>query len=378
LIELATFPGYTPDRVTQLPHRLNTLNHMSLITRAQDSFAKQSKFVIYWEELFYSELSQNIFHDVFWWFFLHNYQPDQHVQNQIFTRIAQNYILFLTKMPLTRYRDVFFKMYPDVLAQTVYSAFMHCFPTSWNNFDEKFKSELCNVVSLWFKGLKPMPENWRQWNFRVLEPSNLMRKISNNKINVKSLKEFDLITGPSHQQTYRNITMQKQEENPGKETKSKQHFIYSTPLIGPQFEHSVVDISCNTPLVIHFLQVQGLDKKVGVPCLIQHAAISQLPDKDSQTYFNVLKDSYKHEKTTREDFERNYLTIKQHMNKHSRERYKESLQHERNLRFLFSNRQQVRQLSNNLVINILSNQPDAIRKQKLISTMEERMCNLQN
>lgn len=42
--------------------------------------------------------------------------------------------------------------YPDVIAQCVYSTFIHAFPTSWNNFDDEFKNELCNIVSLWQVG----------------------------------------------------------------------------------------------------------------------------------------------------------------------------------------------------------------------------------
>ena len=42
--------------------------------------------------------------------------------------------------------------YPDVIAQCVYSTFIYAFPTSWNNFDDEFKNELCNIVSLWQVG----------------------------------------------------------------------------------------------------------------------------------------------------------------------------------------------------------------------------------
>lgn len=46
------------------------------------------------------------------------------------------------------------QVYPSLVAQAVYSAFMHAFPTSWNSFDELFKSELCNIVFLWFTGME--------------------------------------------------------------------------------------------------------------------------------------------------------------------------------------------------------------------------------
>ena len=42
--------------------------------------------------------------------------------------------------------------YPDVIAQCAYSTFIYAFPTSWNNFDDDFKNELCNTISLWQVG----------------------------------------------------------------------------------------------------------------------------------------------------------------------------------------------------------------------------------
>lgn len=44
------------------------------------------------------------------------------------------------------------QVYPDAIAQCVYSTFIHAFPASWNSFDNDFKTELCRIVSLWQVG----------------------------------------------------------------------------------------------------------------------------------------------------------------------------------------------------------------------------------
>ena len=138
----------------------------------------------------------------------------------MFNRIAENYVSLLTSKTPSRHHDVFFKvrtistssvlnfynlqLYPDVLAQGVYSAYIHAFPTSWNNFDDEFKSELCDIISLWFRGehnmyiyniiliidmllgIKAIPENWREWDLKSLEPGNLMKHISTDNDKIKA------------------------------------------------------------------------------------------------------------------------------------------------------------------------------------------------
>lgn len=84
----------------------------------------------------------------------------------------------------------------------MYSAYIHAFPTSWNNFDDEFKSELCDIISLWFRGerniyisilttdmligIKTIPENWREWDLKSLEPANLMKHISTDEDKIKA------------------------------------------------------------------------------------------------------------------------------------------------------------------------------------------------
>jgi len=43
-------------------------------------------------------------------------------------------------------------VYPDVIAQCVYSTFLHAYPASWSSFDDTFKKELLKIISLWQVG----------------------------------------------------------------------------------------------------------------------------------------------------------------------------------------------------------------------------------
>ena len=68
-------------------------------------------------------------------------------------------------------------MYPDVVAQSVYSTYIHAYPTSWNSFDDEFKTELCQFISLWQVGTKPLPNSWEKWELSLLEPPNLLKHV---------------------------------------------------------------------------------------------------------------------------------------------------------------------------------------------------------
>ncbi len=72
----------------------------------------------------------------------------------------------------------YIQMYPDVISQCVFSTFIYAYPNSWNNFDEHFKTELCQYISLWQVGTKPIPSSWKKWELHLLEPPNLFKYAS--------------------------------------------------------------------------------------------------------------------------------------------------------------------------------------------------------
>ena len=67
------------------------------------------------------------------------------------------------------------------MAQCVYSTFIHAYPTSWNSFDEEFKTELCRFISLWQVGTKPLPNSWERWELNLLEPPNLLKHVGKDE-----------------------------------------------------------------------------------------------------------------------------------------------------------------------------------------------------
>ena len=64
-----------------------------------------------------------------------------------------------------------------MVAQSVYSTYIHAYPTSWNSFDDEFKTELCQFISLWQVGTKPLPNSWEKWDLSLLEPPNLLKHV---------------------------------------------------------------------------------------------------------------------------------------------------------------------------------------------------------
>lgn len=48
--------------------------------------------------------------------------------------------------------DHILQIFPNAIAQAVYTAFVHAFPASWNSFDDGFKADLCKTVALWQSG----------------------------------------------------------------------------------------------------------------------------------------------------------------------------------------------------------------------------------
>ena len=67
------------------------------------------------------------------------------------------------------------------MAQAVYCAFIQCFPISWRQFDAEFKGHLCNTLSLWLVGARPMQGGWQRWDYRALDPPKELMLITTEK-----------------------------------------------------------------------------------------------------------------------------------------------------------------------------------------------------
>ncbi|CAH1273085.1 FAM227A [Branchiostoma lanceolatum] len=220
LVELQQYPGYDPSDLTPLPGDTPPEVILQRVTDAatdlnnkvppQDAGIHLYKVLHkpnYKPEfcrLFFSRMSDSILLDTFWWFFLQRYMPDKTVQSKLFNRIAHNYVKLLMYADHPRYREVFLETYPDLLAQSVYSAFCACFPTSWQQFGDGFKAELTDLTWEWVAGIKPVPRSYLRWNLHHLEPPNMRKQVNVKKGKKKSALELDL---PGDQQSGHSSSM---------------------------------------------------------------------------------------------------------------------------------------------------------------------------
>eukprot|EP00112_Aurelia_sp_Birch-Aquarium-sp1_P010288 Seg2203.3 transcript_id=Seg2203.3/GoldUCD/mRNA.D3Y31 product="Protein FAM227A" protein_id=Seg2203.3/GoldUCD/D3Y31 len=175
LVELQSFPGYDKDEITPLPCSFEAIDILKIVTAAQKDLKRKPTFKRDFKRFYYSRLSQAMLKDTFWWYFCEKYQPLPMCQEKLYNRISQNFTKLLIKWIGAKYEDTIFLRYPDLLAQSVYATLCQAFPTSYRQFDDKFKDDLILVVHLWITGTQPPPRTFEKWNFEGLEPAD-MRK----------------------------------------------------------------------------------------------------------------------------------------------------------------------------------------------------------
>jgi len=175
LVELHSFPGFDDAIPTPLPSPLTPTDILQVVTSAQSDLERKPTFKKEFKAFLFSNNSQAILQDTFWWFFCQKYQRSPISQELLFNRIAQNYTGLLIQRIGSRYENALFKRYPDLLAQSVYATFCQAFPTSYRQFNDAFKDELIFLTSQWITGTRPAPRTFNKWNFSKLEPED-MRK----------------------------------------------------------------------------------------------------------------------------------------------------------------------------------------------------------
>ncbi|XP_010218404.1 PREDICTED: protein FAM227A, partial [Tinamus guttatus] len=121
-------------------------------------------------------VSRAILVDSFWWLFLHFYQPNPEIEEQLFDRIAKNYAFLLLDYHQFHHQEAFIEAFPSLLSQALYVCFCSGFPRSHFNTDE-FKTQLCNIISEWMAGTRPIPRSYAHWDYSQLEPERF--KMSN-------------------------------------------------------------------------------------------------------------------------------------------------------------------------------------------------------
>ncbi|EDV26397.1 uncharacterized protein TRIADDRAFT_54338 [Trichoplax adhaerens] len=154
-IKFAVYPGFTDGELTPLPCQLEPLQILYRVTKLQH------------------------FKDIFWWFFLENVSPDGKIQDRIFTRISDSYVVLITKLA-DSIKDFFYKYFSNCLAQAAHAVFVTAYPESFKMFiSEEFRSNLLNYVSEWIDGCHPPPRTWSKWH--IDEPKNILTKLEKEK-----------------------------------------------------------------------------------------------------------------------------------------------------------------------------------------------------
>ncbi|CAH1795360.1 unnamed protein product, partial [Owenia fusiformis] len=194
-VELHQFPGYDPTELTPLPNDIPTEDILGKVSEAQPKLKSKPNYKPEFNRLFYSQMSQAVLQDTFWWFFLEKFQTSKHNQVKLFNRIAHNYVKLLTYAKEPKYRDVFLRDYPDILAQAVYVAFCESFPDSFRQFNDDFKEDLAGLCGEWVAGVKPYPRSYMKWNLEKLEPEHIKTReeIMKSKRKAKQKKKASLL-----------------------------------------------------------------------------------------------------------------------------------------------------------------------------------------
>ncbi|XP_078386035.1 protein FAM227B-like [Cetorhinus maximus] len=165
-VESQHFPGFKPLEFTELPGRIEAVQLLNWVRKADFNFGYQNTL----KKLILSVPSAAVLRDAFWWFFLSKFKPSQGDQDHLFSRIADSFVtLFMIAPP--QVLDTFLEVYPDCLAQAVFAIFYKSYPESHYQFGDGFKNELTELFSLWITGLKPERFSWRKWNLEWLEKS---------------------------------------------------------------------------------------------------------------------------------------------------------------------------------------------------------------
>lgn len=335
LVELQQYPGFVKNTPTSLPHsvQINTINHK--VVNALTHLKTKPKYKVKFEEALASGYHHNILKDFFWWIFLHKYYPNVDVQAKLFKRIAMNYGWFFMGIDSHRFRNVFFMEYPEVLAQSLYSAYTAAFPQSWKQFDDdEFKNLLSRITNLWISGIRPHPRSYLKWNKLQLEPNNMRegqsfksdsggkKKAGGLKLGgIKSLEKTEsnastiasrstnskikFETGSLKSKNVRqrsSVTQRKPTKIPNESLEHTRH----SSAVDPHeicFDHSKFNLNGKSPLLDEFLHQSKVSQSSKAGTIVARTQVMSLPKFNCCTLDDVLDESRRVTGGIRKSFE---------------------------------------------------------------------------
>ena len=286
LIELATFPGYFDHEPTPLPFNLTAADILNDVIDAQSYLKRKPRFTEYCRNNCMDVKIHKILLDLFWWLFLDLYNQNKFVQQNLFIRIANTFGDFFSLLGNeNRFKDRFLQVQLDILSQAVFTVFIRAYPTSLKQFDEDFKSKICNLIHFWFSGIPPFPNSWKNWPLERLIQDNVLQR---NSIDLKT----------SHNENRLNLVSNKPnqgQDTPGDKTKHRKFVLTqkqeSTPIHGPSYtlQRTLLRTTGHSPLMDYYLSSRQMIPPTSHSMLLSHSHALPPQNTTSLTYFEFLK-----------------------------------------------------------------------------------------
>ena len=274
IVQYALFPGFDEWELTPLPRQIEAPHILNKVTQGltiDDSNIKG------WKKYFFSQGCVALLQDMFWWILMDQFCPNAQEQDRLYNRISDSYVsLFLSLQE--KHKDFFFSRFPEALAQAIYSAFCNVYTNSIKDFDDDFKTYLCNLTSEWICGSKPKPLCWKQWPYHLLQPTKM-------SIDHEPPKTGFKLSSQESQTEEQPITPHLFDEP---KIVSDSHPIGA----GPKFERVQFNIFGRSPLVSHYLDARHLGKDVPGARLVARTQVDSVGS-EKPTYQEILKQSKK-------------------------------------------------------------------------------------
>ncbi|XP_053506888.1 protein FAM227A-like [Ictalurus furcatus] len=335
MVELYQCPQF---RDVPVPLPYNTA-YRAIITRviqAQQHLVRKPSLKAVFHNILSSPTVEHFVINSFWWIFLENFQPDRKAQDRLFGQIAENYISILTQSLSSNSGTIFLQDFPSTLSQMLFCCFSCCFPQSCCFRDPAFLTALCSTVYQWTGGLSPAPEIYKQWDFEALEEnetSNIIDREKKEKDSDSSLTSTDSVFSsiflsepsgsltamknrmkspfevsqanalyPKNKLTTTNHASTCEVEKAASQnvadsdlkvrTDQRNHTLAreSHAVDGQiKVKHCVFNVWGNSPLVQHYMNTLHLQCNMGYNILVRRAQLQALPQADSLTYRDVLR-----------------------------------------------------------------------------------------
>ncbi|XP_058274286.1 protein FAM227A-like [Hemibagrus wyckioides] len=411
MVELYQCPQFN-DVPVPLPHNTAYRAIVARVIQAQRHLVHKPSLKAVFHNILSSPNVESFVINSFWWLFLENFQPDRKAQDRLFGWIAENYISILTQRLSSNSGTIFLQDFPSILSQMLFCCFSCCFPQSCCFRDPAFLTALCSTAYQWTGGLCPAPEVYKQWDFEALEANetrNILQREKKKKENDTSLSSINSVFSsifliePSSSLTavkkkrmkspcevsqdnvlYSNnkITTSSRrstreekaasQNNPGSELKADHKNNTSARESHAVDGHIEVkqclfNVWGNSPLMQHYMNTMQLQSNVGYNVLVRRTQIQALPQADSPTFRDVLRQTRQRSSCQRRELRALWEQHAQEISSMQQKREDEQNQLIRKQKKILSQRSVVHKLCQLLVPPFKGEEESKTRSEKLLA-----------